>query len=57
MAKSFEPTPTFSSTVKVPPTHPHDVENVSEPSNTLPGSGFSAEKHQPTSKAVTDFYN
>ena len=61
MAKSFEPTPTFSSTVKVGPTHspPHDVENVSEPfirpftSPTLPGSGFSAEKHQPTSKAVT----
>ena len=59
MAKSFEPT--FSSNVKVTPNHspPHDVENVSEPfirpstSTTLPGSGFSAEKHQPTSKAVT----
>ena len=59
MAKSFEPT--FSSNVKVAPTHspPHDVENVSEPfirpstSTTLPGSGFSAKKHQPTSKAVT----
>ena len=59
MAKSFEPT--FSSNVKVAPTHSplHDVENVSEPfirpsnSTTLPGSAFSAEKHQPTSKAVT----
>ena len=47
--------------MKVTQTHspPHDVENVSEPfirpstSTTLPGSGFSAEKHQPTSKAVT----
>ena len=47
--------------MKVTPTHspPHDVENVSEPfirpstSTMLPGSGFSAEKHQPTSKAVT----
>ena len=61
MAKSFEPT--FSANVKVTPTHsppsPSTVENVSEPfirpstSTTLPGSGFSAEKHQPTSKAVT----
>ena len=57
MAKSFEPT---SSKVKVTPTHspPHDVENVSEPfiqpsTSKLPGSGFSAEKHQPTSKAIT----
>ena len=58
MSKSFELT---SSKVKVTPTHspPHDVENVSEPfirpstSTMLPGSGFSAEKHQPTSKAVT----
>ena len=59
MAKNFEPT--FSANVKVTPTHspPSTVENVSEPfirsstSATLPGSGFSAEKHQPTSKAVT----
>ena len=59
MAKSFEPT--FSVNVKVTPTHspPSTVENVSEPfirlstSITLPGSGFSAEKHQPTSTAVT----
>ena len=58
MAKSFEPT--FSSKVKVTPTHspPHDVENVSEPfirpsTSKLTGTGFSAEKHQPTSKAIT----
>ena len=59
MAKSFEPT--FSGNVKVTPTHspPSTVKNVSEPfirpstSTMLPGSGFSAEKHQPTSKAVT----
>ena len=56
MAKNFEPT--FSANVKVTPTHspPSSVENVSEPfiqRSTLPGSGFSAEKHQPTSKAVT----
>ena len=59
LAKNFEPT--FSANVKVTPTHspPPNVENVSEPfirpstSATLPGSGFSAEKHQPTSKAVT----
>ena len=58
MAKSFEPT--FSSKVKVAPTHspPHDVENVSEPfirpsTSKLTGTGFSAEKHQPTSQAVT----
>ena len=58
MAKSFEPT--FSSKVKVTPTNspPHDVENVSEPfirpSTSKPtGTGFSAEKHQATSKAVT----
>ena len=59
MAKNFEPT--FSANVKVTPTHspPCTVENVSEcvlrpsTSATLPGSGFSAEKHQPTSKAVT----
>ena len=59
MAKNFEPT--FSANVKVTLTHspPSTVENVSEPfirpstSATLPGSRFSAEKHQPTSKAVT----
>ena len=59
MARSFELT--FSSNVKVTPTHspPPTVENVSEPfirpstSATLPGSGFSAEKHQRTSNAVT----
>ena len=58
MPNSFEPA--FSSKVKVTPTHspPHDVENVSEPfiqpsTSKLPGSGFSAEKHQPTSKAIT----
>ena len=58
MAKNFEPT--FSANVKVTPTHsPPSTENVSEPfirpstSATLPGSGFSAEKHPPTSKAVT----
>ena len=58
MAKSFELT--FSSKVKVTPTHspPHDVENVSEPfirpsNSKLTGTGFSAEKHQPTCKAVT----
>ena len=59
MAKSFEPT--VSANVKVTSTHspPSTVKNVSEPfirpstSTTLPGSGFSAEKHQPTSKAVT----
>ena len=58
MAKSFEPT--FSSKVKVVPTHspPHDVENMSEPfirpsTSKLTGTGFSAEKHQPTSQAVT----
>ena len=59
MAKSFEST--FSANVKVTPTHspPSTVESVSElfirpsTSSTLPGSGFSAEKHQPTSKAVT----
>ena len=60
LAKNFEPT--FSANVKVTPTHspPSSVENVSEPfirpstSSTLLGNGFSAEKHQPTSKAVTD---
>ena len=60
LSKNFEPT--FSANVKVTPTHspPSSVENVSEPfirpstSSTLPGNGFSAEKHQPTSKAVTD---
>ena len=58
MAKSFEPT--FSSKVKVAPTHspPHDVENMAEPfirpsTSKLTGTGFSAEKHQPTSQAVT----
>ena len=58
LSKNFEPT--FSANVT--PTHspPSSVENVSEPfirpstSSTLPGNGFSAEKHQPTSKAVTD---
>ena len=56
MAKSFEPT--FSSKVKVAPTHspPHDVENMAEPfirPSKLTGTGFSAAKHQPTSQAVT----
>ena len=58
LAKSFSPT--FSSKVTVTPTHspPYDVENVSEPftrpsTSKLTGTGFSAEKHQPTSKAVT----
>ena len=59
MAKNFEPQ--FSANVKVTPTHspPSSVEHVSEPfirpstSTMLPGTGFSAEKHQPTSKAVT----
>ena len=58
MAKSFEPT--FSSKVKVTPTHspPHDIENMAEPfirpsTSKLTGTGFSAEKHQPTSQAVT----
>ena len=58
MAKSFEPT--FSSKVKVTPTHspPHDIENMAEPfirpsTSKLSGTGFSAEKHQPTSQAVT----
>ena len=50
----------FFSNVKVAPTHPPpSVENVSEPfirpstSTELPGSGFSAVKHHPTSKAIT----
>ena len=57
MAKSFEPT--FSSNVKVVPTHsPHDVENMAEPfirpsSSKLTGTGFSAAKHQLASQAVT----
>ena len=57
MAKSFEPT--FSSKVKVAPTHspPHDVGNTTEPfirpTSKLTGTGFSAAKHQPTSQAVT----
>ena len=58
MAKSFEPT--FSSKVKVAPTHlpPHDVGNTAEPfirpsTSKLTGTGFSAAKHQPTSQAVT----
>ena len=58
MAKSFEPT--FSSQVKVAPTHspPHDIDNMAEPfirpsTGKLTGTGFSAEKHQPTSQAVT----
>ena len=55
MAKSFEPT--FSSKVKVAPTHspPHDVENMAEPfirpTSKLTGTGFSAAKHQPTSQS------
>ena len=55
MAKSFEPT--FSSKVKVTPTHspPHDVGNTTEPfirpsTSKLTGTGFSATKHQPTSQ-------
>ena len=58
MGKSFELT--FSSKVKVAPTHspPHDIENMAEPfirpsTSKLTGTGFSAEKHQPTSQAVT----
>ena len=57
LAKSFEPT--FSANVKIAPTHsPPHIQNVSEPfirpsTSSLPGSGSSAEKRQPTSKAVT----
>ena len=58
MAKSFEPT--FSSKVKVTPTHspPHDVGNMTEPfirpsTSKLTGTGFTAAKHQPTSQAMT----
>ena len=57
LAKSFEPT--FSSEVKVAPTHspPHDVGNTTEPfirpTSKLTGTGFSAAKHQLTSQAVT----
>ena len=58
MAKSLEPT--FSSKVKVTPTHSplHDVGNTTEPfiwpsTSKLTGTGFSAAKHQPTSQAVT----
>ena len=57
LAKSFEPT--FSADIKVAPTHsPPQTQNVTEPfirpsTSLLPGSGSSAEKHQPTSKAVT----
>ena len=58
MAKNFEPK--FSADVKVTPIHspPFSVEDTSEPfirpstSSTLPGTGFSAERHQPTSKAL-----
>ena len=54
LAKSFEPT--FTADVKVAPTHsPPQTQNVSEPfirpsTSSLPGSGSSAEKHQPASK-------
>ena len=60
LSKNFEPQ--FSANVKVTPTHspPASVERVSDPfirpsssSAALPGTGFSAEKHQPTSKALT----
>ena len=57
LAKSFEPA--FSADIKVAPTHsPPQTQNVTEPfirptTSLLPGSGSSAEKHQPTSKAVT----
>ena len=57
LAKSFEPT--FTADVKVAPTHsPPQTQNVSEPfirpsTSSLPGSGSSAEKHQPASKAIT----
>ena len=59
MSKNFEPQ--FSANVKVTPTRspPSSVEHVSEsfirPSSSaaLPGTSFSAEKHQPTSKAMT----
>ena len=59
LSKNFEPQ--FSANVKVTPTHspPASVEQVSDPfirpssSAALPGTGFSAEKHQPTSKALT----
>ena len=59
LTKNFEPQ--FSANVKVTPTHspPSSIEQGSEPfirpssSAVLPGTGFSAEKHQPTSKAMT----
>ena len=59
LSMNFEPQ--FSANVKVTPTHspPASVEQVSDPfiqpssSAALPGTGFSAEKHQPTSKALT----
>ena len=59
LTKSFEPQ--FSANVKVTPTHspPSSIEQGSEPfirpssSAVLSGAGFSAEKHQPTSKAMT----
>ena len=58
LSKNFEPQ--FSANVKVTPTHSPPVERVSDPfirpsssSAVLPGTGFSAEKHQPTSKALT----
>ena len=59
LTKNFEPQ--FSANVKVTPTHspPSAVEHVSDPfirpssSAVLPGTGFSAEKHQPTSKVMT----
>ena len=59
LTKSFEPQ--FSANVKITPTHspPSSIEQGSEPfirpssSAVLPGTGFSAEKHQPTSKAMT----
>ena len=60
MARTFEPT--FSSTVKVTPTD-HQLQlkmclnrssDLLSTSTELPGSGFSAAKHQPTSKTLNN---
>ena len=58
MARNLEPK--FSADMKVTPAHspPSSIEHTSEPfirpstSTTLPGTGSSAERHQPTSKAM-----
>ena len=58
MARNLEPK--FSADVKVTPAHspPSSVAHTSEPfirpstATTLPGTGSSAERHQPTSKAM-----